>query len=103
MSKAKILKKVIGVFPFVGGKVKKGTPLVRKGPKTIKGFKPKIGKERDPVVENLTTIKDVPMEDIEVPSYLKKRMSPVDQGKFKKMLKTGKKAQASKFAQERTK
>tara|TARA_Y100001938_G_C7819215_1_gene295776 strand:+ start:131 stop:442 length:312 start_codon:yes stop_codon:yes gene_type:complete len=103
MSKAKILKKVIGVFPFVGGKKKKGTPLVRKGPKTIKGFKPKIGKERDPVVENLTTIKDVPMEDIEVPSYLKKRMSPVNQAKFKKMLQTGKKAKASKFAQERTK
>ena len=103
MSKAKILKKVIGVFPFVGGTKKKSTPLVRKGPKTIKGFKPKIGKERDPVVENLTTIKDVPMEDIEVPSYLKKRMSPVNQAKFKKMLKTGKKAQASKFAQERTK
>ena len=69
----------------------------------FKGFKPKIGKERDPVVENLTTIKDVPMEDIEVPSYLKKRMSPVNQAKFKKMLQTGKKAKASKFAQERTK
>ena len=33
----------------------------------------------------------------------KKRMSPVDQAKFKKMLQTGKKAKASKFAQERTK
>ena len=43
------------------------------------------------------------MEDIDVPSFLKRRMSPVDQAKFKKMLKTGKKAKASKFAQERTK
>ena len=43
------------------------------------------------------------MEDIEIPSFLKRKMSPVDQAKFKKMLKTGKKAQASKFAQERTK
>ena len=103
MSKAKILKKVIGVFPFVGGKKKKGTPFKRKGPKTIKGFKPKVGKDRDPVVENLTTEVDVPMEDIEVPSFLKRKMSPVAQAKFKRMLKTGKKAQASKFAQERTK
>jgi hypothetical protein len=84
-------------------KKKKGTPFVRKGPKTIKGFKPKVSKERDPIVENLTTEVDVPMEDIEVPSFLKRRMSPVDQAKFKKMLKTGKKAKASKFAQERTK
>jgi hypothetical protein len=43
------------------------------------------------------------MQDIDVPSFLKKRMSPVDQAKFKKMLQTGKKAKASKFAQERTK
>ena len=82
---------------------KKKTPFIRKGPKTIKGFKPKTGKDRDPVVENLTTEVDVPTEDIEVPSFLKRRMSPVDQAKFKKMLKTGKKAKASKFAQERTK
>ena len=103
MSKAKVIKKVLGVFPFVGGKKKKGTPLVRKGPKTIKGFKPNVGKERDPIVEDLTTEVNVPMEDIDVPSFLKKRMSPVDQAKFKKMLKTVKKAKASKFAQERTK
>ena len=82
---------------------KKKTPFIRKGPKTIKGFKPKTGKDRDPVVENLTTEVDVPTEDIEVPSFLKRRMSPVDQKKFKNMLKTGKKAKASKFAQERTK
>ena len=82
---------------------KKKNKFERKGPQTIKGFKPKVGKDRDPIIEDLTTEVDVPMEDIEVPSFLKKRMSPVDQGKFKKMLKTGKKAQASKFAQERTK
>ena len=82
---------------------KKKNKFERKGPQTIKGFKPKVGKDRDPVVENLTTEVDVPMEDIEVPSFLKKRMSPVNQAKFKKMLKTGKKAQAGKFAQERTK
>ena len=82
---------------------KKKNKFERKGPQTIKGFKPKIGKDRDPIIEDLTTEVDVPMEDIEVPSFLKKRMSPVNQAKFKKMLKTGKKAQASKFAQERTK
>ena len=82
---------------------KKKNTFERKGPKTIKGFKPKVGKERDPIVEDLTTEVDVPVEDIEVPSFLKKRMSPVDQAKFRKMLKTGKKAKASKFAQERTK
>ena len=82
---------------------KKKNKFERKGPQTIKGFKPKVGKDRDPIVEDLTTEVDVPMEDIEVPSFLKKRMSPVDQGKFRKMLKTGKKAKASKFAQERTK
>ena len=82
---------------------KKKNKFERKGPQTIKGFKPKVGKDRDPIIEDLTTEVDVPMEDIEVPSFLKKRMSPVDQGKFKKMLKTGKKAKASKFAQERTK
>ena len=103
MSKAKVIKKVLGVFPLVGSKKKKGVPFERKGPQTIKGFKPKVGKDRDPVIENLTTEVDVPMGDIDVPSFLKKRMSPVDQGKFKKMLKTGKKAKASKFAQERTK
>ena len=98
---------VIGIIAKGIGKLtkpkKKGTPFKRKGPQTIKGFKPKVGKERDPIVEDLTTEVDVPMEDIDVPSFLKKRMSPVDQGKFKKMLKTGKKAKASKFAQERTK
>ncbi len=103
MSKAKVIKKVLGVFPFVGGKKKKGVPFERKGPKTIKGFKPKTGKDLDPIIENLTTEVDVPMKDIDVPSFLKRRMSPVDQAKFKKMLKTGKKAKASKFAQERTK
>ena len=82
---------------------KKKTPFIRKGPKTIKGFKPKVSKERDPIVEDLTTEVNVPIEDIDVPSFLKKRMSPVDQAKFKKMLQTGKKAKASKFAQERTK
>ena len=82
---------------------KKKNKFERKGPQTIKGFKPKVGKDRDPIVEDLTTEVDVPMEDIEVPSFLKKRMSPVDQGKFKKLLKTGKKAKASRFAQERTK
>ena len=82
---------------------KKKNKFERKGPQTIKGFKPKVGKDRDPIIEDLTTEVDVPMEDIEVPSFLKKRMSPVDQGKFRKMLKTGKKAKASKFAQERTK
>ena len=82
---------------------KKKNKFERKGPQTIKGFKPKVGKDRDRIIEDLTTEVDVPMEDIEVPSFLKKRMSPVDQGKFKKMLKTGKKAKASKFAQERTK
>ena len=82
---------------------KKKNKFERKGPQTIKGFKPKVGKDRDPIVEDLTTEVDVPMEDIEVPSFLKKRMSPIDQGKFRKMLKTGKKAKASKFAQERTK
>ena len=66
-------------------------------------YKTKVGKERDPIVEDLTTEIDVPIEDIEIPSFLKKRMSPVDQAKFRKMLKTGKKAKASKFAQERTK
>ena len=82
---------------------KKKNKFERKGPQTIKGFKPKVGKDRDPIIEDLTTEVDVPMEDIEVPSFLKKRMSPVDQGKFKKLLKTGKKAKASRFAQERTK
>ena len=98
---------VIGVIAKKIGKLtktkKKGTPFERKGPQTIKGFKPKVGKDRDPIVEDLTTEVDVPIEDIEVPSFLKKRMSPVDQAKFKKMLQTGKKAKASKFAQERTK
>ena len=98
---------VIGIIAKGIGKLtkpkKKGTPFKRKGPQTIKGFKPKVGKERDPIVEDLTTEVDVPMEDIEVPSFLKRRLSPVDQAKFKKMLKTGKKAKASKFAQERTK
>ena len=98
---------VIGIIAKGIGKLtkpkKKGTPFKRKGPQTIKGFKPKPGKNRDPIIENLTTEVDVPMEDIDVPSFLKRRMSPVDQGKFKKMLKTGKKAKASKFAQERTK
>ena len=84
-------------------KKKKKNAFERKGPQTIKGFKPKVGKERDPIVEDLTTEVDVPMQDIEVPSFLKIRMSPVDQGKFRKMLKTGKKAKASKFARERTK
>jgi hypothetical protein len=92
---------IIGKAKKILGK-KKNT-FERKGPKTIKGFVPKVGKERDPIVEDLTTEVDVPMEDIEVPSFLKRRMSPVDQGIFKKMIKTGKKAQASKFAQERTK
>ena len=82
---------------------KKKNKFERKGPQTIKGFKPKVGKDRDPIVEDLTTEVDVPMEDIEVPSFLKRKMSPVDQAKFRKMLKTGKKAKASKFAQERTK
>ena len=82
---------------------KKKNKFERKGPQTIKGFKPKVGKDRDPIIEDLTTEVDVPIEDIEVPSFLKKRMSPVDQAKFRKMLKTGKKAKASKFAQERTK
>ena len=98
---------VIGIIAKGIGKLtkpkKKKTPFIRKGPKTIKGFKPKVGKERDPIVEDLTTEIDVPIEDIEIPSFLKKRMSPVDQAKFKKMLQTGKKAKASKFAQERTK
>ena len=98
---------VIGIIAKGIGKLtkpkKKKTPFIRKGPKTIKGFKPKVSKERDPIVENLTTEVDVPMEDIDVPSFLKKRMSPVDQAIFKKMLQTGKKAKASKFAQERTK
>ena len=98
---------VIGIIAKGIGKLtkpkKKGTPFKRKGPQTIKGFKPNVGKERDPIVEDFTTEVNVPMEDIDVPSFLKKRMSPVDQAKFKKMLKTGKKAKASKFAQERTK
>ena len=98
---------VIGIIAKGIGKLtkpkKKSTPFKRKGPQTIKGFKPNVGKERDPIVEDLTTEVNVPMEDIDVPSFLKKRMSPVDQAKFKKMLKTGKKAKASKFAQERTK
>jgi len=84
-------------------KKKKKNAFERKGPQTIKGFKPKVGKERDPIVEDLTTEVDVPMQDIEVPSFLKKRMSPVEQKKFQNMLKTGKKAKASKFARERTK
>ena len=84
-------------------KKKKKNTFERKGPQTIKGFKPKVGKERDPIVEDLTTEVDVPMQDIDVPSFLKKRMSPVEQKKFKNMLKTGKKAKASKFARERTK
>ena len=98
---------VIGIIAKGIGKLtkpkKKKTPFIRKGPKTIKGFKPKVGKERDPIVEDLTTEVNVPIEDIDVPSFLKKRMSPVDQAKFKKMLQTGKKAKSSKFAQERTK
>ena len=98
---------VIGIIAKGIGKLtkpkKKKTPFIRKGPKTIKGFKPKVSKERDPIVEDLTTEVNVPIEDIDVPSFLKKRMSPVDQAKFKKMLQTGKKAKASKFAQERTK
>ena len=98
---------VIGIIAKGIGKLtkpkKKKTPFIRKGPKTIKGFKPKVGKERDPIVEDLTTEVNVPIEDIDVPSFLKKRMSPVDQAKFKKMLQTVKKAKASKFAQERTK
>ena len=84
-------------------KKKKKNAFERKGPQTIKGFKPKVGKERDPIVEDLTTEVDVPMQDIEVPSFLKKKMSPVEQKKFQNMLKTGKKAKASKFARERTK
>ena len=97
---------VIGIIAKGIGKLtkhKKKNKFERKGPQTIKGFKPKVGKDRDPIIEDLTTEVDVPMEDIEVPSFLKKKMSPVDQGKFRKMLKTGKKAKASKFAQERTK
>tara|TARA_R100000700_G_C3112341_1_gene104822 strand:+ start:202 stop:501 length:300 start_codon:yes stop_codon:yes gene_type:complete len=82
---------------------KKGTPFVRKGPKTIKGFKPKVGAQKDPIVEDLTTEVDISSKDIEMPSFLKKRMSPVDQGKFRNMLKKGEKRKASKFAQERTK
>ena len=82
---------------------KKGTPLIRKGPKTIKGFKPKVGAQKDPVVEDLTTEVDITPKDIDVPSFLKKRMSPVDQAKFRKMLQKGEKRKASKFAQERTK
>jgi len=82
---------------------KKGTPLIRKGPKTIKGFKPKVGAQKDPVVEDLTTEVDISPKDIDMPSFLKKRMSPVDQAKFRKMLQKGEKGKASKFAQERTK
>ena len=82
---------------------KKGTPLIRKGPKTIKGFKPKVGAQKDPVVEDLTTEVDITSKDIEMPSYLKRRLSPVQQDKFRKMLQKGEKAKASKFAQERTK
>ena len=82
---------------------KKGTPLIKKGPKTIKGFKPKVGAQKDPVVEDLTTEVDISPKDIDVPSFLKKRMSPVDQGKFRRMLEKGQKGKASKFAQERTK
>ena len=82
---------------------KKGTPLIRKGPKTIKGFKPKVGAQKDPVVEDLTTEVDISPKDIVVPSFLKKKMSPVDQGKFRRMLEKGQKGKASKFAQERTK
>ena len=82
---------------------KKGTPFTRKGPKTIKGFKPKVGAQKDPVVEDLTTEVDISSKDIEMPSFLKRRMSPVDQAKFRKMLQKGEKAKASKFAQERTK
>ena len=82
---------------------KKGTPLIRKGTKTIKGFKPKVGAQKDPVVEDLTTEVDISPKDIDVPSFLKKRMSPVDQGKFRRMLEKGQKGKASKFAQERTK
>ena len=52
---------------------KKKNKFERKGPQTIKGFKPKVGKDRDPIIEDLTTEVDVPMEDIEVPSFLKKR------------------------------
>ena len=40
---------------------KKKNTFERKGPKTIKGFKPKVGKERDPIVEDLTTEVDVPV------------------------------------------
>ena len=82
---------------------KKGTPLIRKGPKTIKGFKPKVGAQKAPIVEDLTTEVDISPKDIDVPSFLKKRMSPVDQGKFRRMLEKGQKGKASKFAQERTK
>ena len=82
---------------------KKKNTFERKGPKTIKGFKPKVGAQKDPVVEDLTTEVDISPKDIDVPSFLKKRMSPVDQGKFRRMLEKGQKGKASKFAQERTK
>ena len=58
---------------------KKGTPLKKKGPKTIVGFKPKVGQDRVPVVEDLTTTVDVPLpKDFDLPKKLRKPISELD-------------------------
>ena len=58
---------------------KKGTPLKKKGPKTIVGFKPKVGQDRVPVVEDLTTTVDVPLpKDFDLHKKLRKPISELD-------------------------
>ena len=74
---------VIGVIAKGIGKLtkpkKKGTPLKRKGPKTIVGFKPKVGQDRVPVVEDLTTTVDIPLpKDFDIPKKLRKPISELD-------------------------
>ena len=74
---------VIGVIAKKIGKLtktkKKGTPLKKKGPKTIVGFKPRVGEDRVPVVEDLTTTVDIPLpKDFDLPKKLRKPISELD-------------------------
>ena len=75
MKKRKKTKRKFAPVP----KTKKGTPLKRKGPKTIVGFKPKVGQDRVPVVEDLTTTVDIPLpKDFDIPKKLRKPISELD-------------------------
>jgi hypothetical protein len=74
---------VIGIIAKGIGKLtkpkKKKTPFIRKGPKTIVGFKPRVGKERFPKVEDLTTTVDVPLpKDFDLPKKFRKPISELD-------------------------